>query len=128
MKTKVFEYFCKVTAIPRGSGNTEKIADFLVEFAKTNSLKYIRDEADNVIIFKDGMLGGENKEPVILQGHTDMVCQQTADSKHDFSVSGPEIIKDGDEYYITTCGWNGYEDFPNKGAVSIAPLKWKDAR
>ena len=96
MRTRVFEYFHKVTAIPRGSGNTKKIADFLVEFAKTNSLKYIRDESDNVIIFKDGMLGGENKEPVILQGHTDMVCQQTADSKHDFSVSGPEIINDGD--------------------------------
>ena len=38
----------------------------------------------------------------------------------------PEIIKDGDEYFITTCGWNGYEGVPNKGAVSIAPLKWKE--
>lgn len=36
----------------------------------------------------------------------------------------PEIIKDGDEYYITTCGWNGY-DIPNEGAVSIAKLMWK---
>lgn len=96
MKNKVFEYFHQVTAIPRGSGDTRKIADFLVEFAKTNSLKYLRDEADNVIIFKDGMLGGEDKEPVILQGHTDMVCQQTADSNHDFFLNGPKIIKDGD--------------------------------
>jgi beta-fructofuranosidase len=38
----------------------------------------------------------------------------------------PEIIKVGDEYFITTCGWNDYKDVPNKGAVSIAPLKWKD--
>lgn len=38
----------------------------------------------------------------------------------------PEIIKEGDEYFITTCGWNGY-DIPNEGAVSIAPLEWKDA-
>lgn len=96
MKNKVFEYFHKVTAVPRGSGDTEKIADFLVWFANQNSLKFVRDDANNVIIFKDGMLGGEDKEPVILQGHTDMVCQQTADSNHDFSIDGPEIIKDGD--------------------------------
>ncbi len=96
MKNKVFEYFNKVTAIPRGSSDTEKISDFLVRFAKQNSLKFVRDDANNVIIFKDGMLGGEDKEPVILQGHTDMVCQQTADSNHDFSIYGPEIIKDGD--------------------------------
>ena len=38
----------------------------------------------------------------------------------------PEIIKDGDNYFITTCVWNGYHDVPNPGAVSIAPLKWKD--
>ena len=37
----------------------------------------------------------------------------------------PEIIRDGDEYYITTCGWNGYDNIPHKGAVSIAPLGWK---
>ncbi len=96
MKNKVFEYFHKVTAIPRGSGDTKRIADYLVSFAQENSLRFVRDDANNVIIFKDGMLGGEDKEPVILQGHTDMVCQQTADSNHDFSIDGPEIIKDGD--------------------------------
>lgn len=39
----------------------------------------------------------------------------------------PEIIKEGDEYFITTCGWNGYGT-PNEGAVSIAPLKWKEIK
>ena len=38
----------------------------------------------------------------------------------------PEIIEKNGEYFITTCGWNGYDDIPNKGAVSIAPLKWKE--
>jgi beta-fructofuranosidase len=37
----------------------------------------------------------------------------------------PEILKDGDDYYITTCGWKGYE-LPINGGVSIAPLKWKE--
>ena len=42
------------------------------------------------------------------------------------SAHAPEIKKEGENYYITTCGWNGYYAVPNKGCVSIAPLKWKD--
>lgn len=38
----------------------------------------------------------------------------------------PEIINENGEYFITTCGWNSYDGVPNKGAVSIAPLKWKE--
>lgn len=41
------------------------------------------------------------------------------------TAHAPEIIKEGDEYYITTCGWNGY-DIPNPGTVSIAKLSWRD--
>ncbi|MBR2388778.1 MAG: hypothetical protein IKB02_08435 [Clostridia bacterium] len=36
----------------------------------------------------------------------------------------PEIIKDGDKYFITTCGWNN-KGIPHEGCVSIAELKWK---
>ncbi len=94
MIKRVFEIFENITAIPRGSGNMKQIADFCEEFAIKNSLKYLRDAADNIIIFKDGTNGAD--EPIILQGHLDMVCQQTADCKHDFTKSGPEIVIDGD--------------------------------
>ena len=94
MKNRIFEIFKEITAIPRGSGNMKPIADYCVEFAKSNSLDYIRDEADNVIIFKKA--NSKSTEPIIMQGHLDMVCQQTADSKHDFNISGPEIVIDGD--------------------------------
>ena len=49
---KVFSYFEEISKIPRISGNTSKIADYLTEFAKTRGLSYIRDESDNVIIRK----------------------------------------------------------------------------
>ncbi len=96
MKDRVFEIFKSITAVPRGSQNMKPIADYCVYFAEKNSLKYIRDEKDNIIIFKNASKGNENKAPVILQGHLDMVCQQTSDSSHDFSKSGPEIIREGD--------------------------------
>jgi dipeptidase D len=71
----VFAYFEKICSIPHGGFNTAPMSDYLESFAKENSLRYLRDGMDNVIIFKPATAGYESHEPVILQSHTDMVCQ-----------------------------------------------------
>ncbi len=92
----VFEYFEEISAVPRGSGDTSKIADFCMEFAKKNHLEAVRDSADNVVIFKPASKGYENSEPIILQGHLDMVCQKTEGNPKDFSKDGIDLlIEDG---------------------------------
>ncbi len=96
---RVFHYFEEICSIPRGSGNMGKIADYCVEFAKNHGLRYERDEVNNVIIYKDGTKSGE---PVILQGHIDMVCQKTPESTINFDTDGLDIYVDGD--YITANG------------------------
>ncbi|MBQ8317494.1 MAG: aminoacyl-histidine dipeptidase [Lachnospiraceae bacterium] len=88
----VFKYFEEICNIPHGSGNTKAISDYLVSFAKDRGLKYIQDELNNVIIFKPGTEGYENSQPVILQGHIDMVCEKTSDSTIDFEKDGLELI------------------------------------
>lgn len=93
---KVFEYFYEISAIPRGSGNMTGIAEYCMDFAKKHSLKAVKDNANNVVIFKDGTKGYENAEPVILQGHLDMVCQKTEDCNIDFLKDGLELYIDGD--------------------------------
>lgn len=93
---KVFEFFEEVSGIPRGSGNMKKIADYCVSFAEKRGFKYIRDEADNVVIFKDATKGYENADAVILQGHLDMVCQKTEESEIDFLSDGLDLFVDGD--------------------------------
>jgi len=93
---KVFKYFEEICNIPHGSGDMEKIADYCVNFAKSHSLKFVRDNADNVIIYKNATKGYENSEPVILQGHLDMVCQKTEDKNIDFTNDGLDIFVDGD--------------------------------
>ncbi len=93
---RVFYYFEKICSIPHGSGNQEGISRFCVEFAETHSLRYIRDNANNVIIYKDGQGGGENSAPLILQGHLDMVCQKTADCDIDFDTMGIDVYAEGD--------------------------------
>ncbi|MEE0928204.1 MAG: aminoacyl-histidine dipeptidase [Acutalibacteraceae bacterium] len=90
----VFSYFEEICSIPHGSGNVGKIADYCVKFAQEHNLRYVRDNADNIIIYKDGNNG--STAPIILQGHLDMVCQKTDDSKINFETDGLDIYVDGD--------------------------------
>ena len=41
---RVFEIFEEILSIPRSSSKEEKIASYIVEFAKTHSLEYKKDE------------------------------------------------------------------------------------
>lgn len=93
---QVFKYFEKICSIPHGSGNMDAISEFCLDFAKENGLKAIRDGANNVVIYKPGTAGYENAEPVILQGHIDMVCQKTEDCAIDFENDALEVVTDGD--------------------------------
>ena len=90
----VFGYFEEICAIPHGSGNTKMISDYLVSFAKEHGLRYIQDELNNVILFQDGTCGMEDHEPVILQGHMDMVCEKDAACPIDMAVDGLDIAHD----------------------------------
>lgn len=93
---RVFKYFEEICQIPHGSGDMERIADYCVGFAKSHSLEYKRDKANNVVIYKNATAGYENAEPIILQGHLDMVCQKLEDRNIDFSNEGLQIFVDGD--------------------------------
>ncbi len=93
--SEVFSYFQEICAIPHGSGNTGMIADYCLEFAKLHGLKARKDAADNVVIFKAGSSGYEDCEPVILQGHLDMVCEKEPDCDIDMSVQSIKACTDG---------------------------------
>ncbi len=89
------EYFYEISKISRPSGACSKIADYLCDFAKAQGLRHVRDNMDNVIIFKDATAGFENHDAVMLQGHTDMVCCCDDGIDCDFS-DGVEVINDGE--------------------------------
>ena len=91
----VFAYFEKLCSIPHGSGNTKLISDYLVSFAAEHGLRYIQDELNNVIIFADGTCGYEDHEPVIIQGHMDMVCEKDEDCPIDLQTQGLDVTHDG---------------------------------
>ena len=93
---EVFHYFSEIAKIPHGSGETDKIADYLVGFANERGLYVRRDEANNVIIKKKATVGYEDRPGVIIQGHTDMVLAKTSDCTKDLSNDGLDLYVDGD--------------------------------
>lgn len=91
---EVFYYFEELTKIPRGTYNTKAVSDYCVNFAKELGLEYIQDQANNVIIKKAGTKGYEESEPVIIQGHLDMVCEKIQSSTHDFMKDPLDVYEE----------------------------------
>ena len=92
---KVFGFFEEICSIPHGSRNEKAISDYLVSFAKERNLRYIQDAVNNVIIFQEGTCGYEDHEPVILQGHMDMVCEKDEACPIDMATEGLDVTHDG---------------------------------
>ena len=91
----VFGYFEEIASIPHGSHNTKAISDYLVNFAKEQNIRYIQDENNNVIWVAPGTCGLEDHEPVILQGHMDMVCEKDADCPMNMDTDALDLAHDG---------------------------------
>ncbi len=95
----VFAFFEEICNIPHGSGNISEISDYLVRFAKERKLAYFQDLHKNVIIIKEASKGYEQKDPIIIQGHMDMVTVKQPDSKIDFIKDGLDIAVENDFIY-----------------------------
>lgn len=93
---KVFQFFEEMCAIPHGSGNTKAVSDWCADFAKKRGLEYHQDAANNIVIIKEATVGYEKVEPVILQGHLDMVCEKIPECAKDMAKEGLDLAVDGD--------------------------------
>lgn len=92
----VFRFFREIAAIPHGSYHTDQISNYLVDFAKERGLEYYQDDDNNVVIIKEATKGYEKSEPVIIQGHMDMVCEKAPGATIDFEKDGLDLyVEDG---------------------------------
>ena len=93
---KLLKYFEEISTIPRPSYHEERIADYLVRFAEERGLECYRDELNNVLINAPATVGREGCAPILLQGHTDMVCEKNEGVDHDFFNDPLKLyVKDG---------------------------------
>ena len=97
----VFNYFLEISKIPRGSGNEQRISDYLTNEAKRLGFEVVQDDHLNVIIKKPATKGYENSPGVIIQGHMDMVCEKNKETEHDFEKDPIELRVKGQYLYAT---------------------------
>ena len=88
--SKTINFFYELSKIPRESGNEKGIADYIVEFAKSRNLEYLRDKYNNVIIKKYV----NDKKIIILQAHLDMVCEKNIGKEFDFNKDSIDVYEE----------------------------------
>ncbi len=92
----LWKWFDQICAIPHPSHHEDTLANFIVNWAKEKHFFAERDEAGNVLIRKPATIGMENRTPVVLQAHLDMVPQANEGNPHDFTKDPIRPYIDGD--------------------------------
>jgi len=92
----LWKWFDQICAIPHPSHHEDTLANFIVNWAKEKHFFAERDEAGNVLIRKPATVGMENRTPVVLQAHLDMVPQANEGNPHDFTKDPIRPYIDGD--------------------------------
>ena len=88
--------FADLNAVPRPSKKEERVIEFMKNFGNSLGLETFEDEIRNVIIRKPATAGMENRKPIVLQGHLDMVHQKNSDTDFDFDTQGIDMYVVGD--------------------------------
>ncbi|MDY3521044.1 aminoacyl-histidine dipeptidase [Riemerella anatipestifer] len=92
----IWKNFSALNAVPRPSKKEERVINFIKNFGENLGLETSVDKTGNVIIRKPATQGMENRQPIVLQSHLDMVCQKNNDVNFDFDNQGIEMYVDGD--------------------------------
>lgn len=92
----VWDIFEEICGVPHPSKKEEKIAAWIVSFAEKHNLLWKKDALGNIVIKKPATPGMENRKPVAIQGHIDMVCEKNSDVEFDFDKDPIQPWIDGD--------------------------------
>ena len=93
---QLWNKFADLNAVPRPSKKEGRVIEFMKSFGKNLGLETFEDEIRNVIIRKPATAGMENRKPIVMQGHLDMVHQKNSDTIFDFDTQGIDMFTDGD--------------------------------
>ncbi|WP_127958773.1 aminoacyl-histidine dipeptidase [Serratia microhaemolytica] len=92
----LWDIFAEICAIPHPSYHEEALAQHIVDWAKRRKLDVERDQAGNILLRKAATSGMEQRKPVALQAHLDMVAQKNRDTVHDFTRDPIQPYVDGE--------------------------------
>lgn len=96
-----WRYFFEISDIPRPSYHEERVVAWLKKIAEQYGWHWQQDETGNVLMKVPGRGVLANHSPVIIQGHMDMVCEQSELSTHDF-MTDPLQLREVDGWVTAT--------------------------
>ena len=92
----LWKNFAKLNAVPRASKKEERVIAFMKEFGENLGFETIVDEVGNVIIRKPATPEMEDRKPIVMQSHLDMVHQKNSDTNFDFDTQGIDMFIEDD--------------------------------
>ena len=92
----LWKWFDQICAIPHPSYHEEQLANFIVNWAKQKQFFVERDEVGNILIRKLATKGMEDRQPIAIQAHLDMVPQANEGTQHDFTKDPIQPYIDGE--------------------------------
>lgn len=92
----LWDIFAKICSIPHPSYHEEALAAYILSWAQERGLHTERDQVGNILLRKPATPGMENRKPVVIQAHLDMVPQKNNDTVHDFTTDPIQPYIDGE--------------------------------
>ena len=92
----LWQRFYEISQIPRPSKKEEQITAHFEQLFTSLGLKYTKDKVGNLVARVPATKGYGKAPSVVLQGHSDMVCEKNRGTQHDFDRDPIRLLRDGD--------------------------------
>lgn len=122
----VWKHFAEICQRPHPSGHEEKVREYIIDFAKKNSIECVVDAIGNIVLRKPATAGYEDRKGLIMQAHIDMVPQKNNDTKFDFLTDSIKPMIDGE--WVTADGTTLGADNGMGAAAALAIMEMKDIK
>lgn len=93
---QLWQRFFEISQIPRPSKKEEQITAYFEQLFTRLGVQYTKDKIGNLVARVPATKGYEKAPAVVLQGHSDMVCEKNRGTKHDFDRDPIRLVRDGD--------------------------------
>ena len=91
----LWQRFYEISQIPRPSKKEERITAHFEQLFTSMGIPFSKDTVGNLVARVPASKGYENAPIVILQGHSDMVCEKNRGTEHDFDRDPIYLVRDG---------------------------------
>jgi dipeptidase D len=92
----LWQRFYEISQIPRPSKKEERITAHFEQLFERLGIPYTRDKVGNLVARVPATKGYAKAPVVVLQGHSDMVCEKNRGTEHDFDRDPICLVRDGD--------------------------------